>query len=77
MTLNLIVIEGEIEFAIYDSRKSSSTYEKFQKSYVVPKNFARLTVSADVVGGFQRMLTQAQFVVKCCKSCSRPTRSGH
>ena len=44
MTLNLIVIDGEIEFVIFDERPSSSTYQKFQKVTLSLSNFARLTI---------------------------------
>jgi dTDP-4-dehydrorhamnose 3,5-epimerase len=53
MTLNLIVIEGEVKFVIYDDRSNSTTKGKFYTINLSPKNYLRLTVPPNVWMAFK------------------------
>lgn len=54
MTLNLIVIHGEIEFTIYDDRKESPTYGKTQRVALSRENnYKRLTIPPNVWFAFK------------------------
>ena len=46
MVLNLVVPLGAVKFVIYDDRKDSITYGKFEEFVLSPKdNYQRLTVA--------------------------------
>lgn len=46
MTLNIIVVRGEIEFVIYDDRKDSETRGEFMSVTLSPaRNYRRLTLA--------------------------------
>lgn len=53
MTLNLIVIVGEIEFTIYDNRQDSPTFGEIQKVRLSRENYKRLTLPPDVWFAFK------------------------
>jgi dTDP-4-dehydrorhamnose 3,5-epimerase len=55
MTLNLIVIKGEVEFVFFDDRISSSSYNKFQKITSSDKspNYQRITVPPGIWMAFR------------------------
>lgn len=53
MTLNLIVIVGEIEFTIYDARPDSTTYGHVQKVSLSRENYRRLTLPPNVWFAFK------------------------
>jgi dTDP-4-dehydrorhamnose 3,5-epimerase len=44
MTLNLVVPEGEIQFAIYDDRPESRSFGKCADVILSPQNYSRLTI---------------------------------
>ena len=53
MTLNLIVIVGEIEFTIYDNRPDSPSSGIIQKVRLSRENYRRLTLPPDVWFAFK------------------------
>lgn len=53
MTLNIIVPVGEIRFVLYDDRKNSSSFDKFQEIIISTKNYCRLTVPPMIWMAFQ------------------------
>lgn len=53
MTLNLIVILGQIEFYIYDNRQKSTTSNVLQKVILSPKNYYRLTIPPELWMAFK------------------------
>jgi len=53
MTLNLIVPKGLIRFIIYDNRKKSSSYKKFDEVIMSRKKPSRLTIPPLLWFGFQ------------------------
>ena len=53
MTLNLIVPMGVIRFVVYDSRKNSSSFQKFDEVIVSRENFSRFTIPPMLWFGFQ------------------------
>ena len=59
MTLNLIVIHGEIQFVIFDGRIGSSSYRETEVFSLGPeKNYARLTVPPGLWVAFQGLSKQ-------------------
>jgi dTDP-4-dehydrorhamnose 3,5-epimerase len=55
MTLNLIVPMGMVRFVIFDDRKNSKSYGKYQDVILSRSNYCRITVPPMVWMGFQGM----------------------
>lgn len=56
MTLNLVVVKGEIGFVIYDDRTESPTYGQFMDVRLSPEgNYSRLTLPPGVWMAFYGM----------------------
>jgi len=53
MTLNLVVPLGSVRFVIYDNRKNSSSFQKFDEIILSRKSFIRLTIPPRLWVGFQ------------------------
>lgn len=54
LTLNIIVPYGKIKFVIYDDRKDSISYGKFQEFTLSPEeNYCRLTISPGLWMAFE------------------------
>ena len=54
MTLNIVVPVGCIRFVIYDDRRESTTYQKFNDFMLGPEiEYARLTISPNLWMAFQ------------------------
>jgi dTDP-4-dehydrorhamnose 3,5-epimerase len=53
MTLNLVVPVGEVRFVIYDDRKNSKSFGKFQEITISKNNYSRLTIPPKLWLGFQ------------------------
>jgi dTDP-4-dehydrorhamnose 3,5-epimerase len=53
MTLNLVVLCGEIKFVLYDERQESSTCGEITEVTLSRNNYQRLTVPPKVWMGFQ------------------------
>jgi dTDP-4-dehydrorhamnose 3,5-epimerase len=59
MTLNLIVIHGEIQFVMYDGRNESSSYEAIDTFTLGPEGeYSRLTVPPGIWVAFQGLSEQ-------------------
>ena len=57
MSLNIAVPVGKIKFVLYDSRKNSVTYGKFNQIVLSPENYFRLTVPPDIWMAFKGLST--------------------
>ena len=53
MTLNLVVPLGSVRFVIYDNRKNSSSFQKFDEIILSRISFYRLTIPPMLWVGFQ------------------------
>lgn len=65
MTLNYAVIQGEIKFVLYDSRKESSTYGQTQEIFLGPDNYQLVTVPPLIWSGFKGLSTLPAMVANC------------
>ena len=63
VTLNLTVPIGQVKFVIFDSRKKSETYRKFQEVVLGLENFKRLTVPPMVWVAFQGLNTNQSLIM--------------
>ena len=48
MTMNLIVISGEVKFVMFDDRKSSNTKNQFDEHILSSEKYSRLTIPPKV-----------------------------
>ena len=55
MTLNFIVIQGEIKVVLFDDRKSSSTRNRFNEFKLSRSDYYRLTIPPLLWVGFQSL----------------------
>lgn len=53
MTLNLIVIMGEVRFVLFDNREESTTKGEFFEVHLSLENYQRLTIPPGIWVGFQ------------------------
>lgn len=72
MTLNLIVIVGEIEFTIYDNRPDSPTSGKIQKVRLSRENYQRLTLPPNVWFAFKGVATPENILLDIINEEHRP-----
>lgn len=64
MTLNLVVVKGEIKFVIYDDRDNSSTKGMFQEVIISPeKNYQRLTIAPGLWMAFHGMSKETSLLM--------------
>lgn len=63
MTLNYVVLKGNIKFVLYDDRKGSPTYKETQVIYLGEENYVRVTVPPMVWNGFMGIGLQESFVI--------------
>ena len=74
MTLNLIVIHGEIQFVIYDDRNNSPSYKAIENFILSPeKNYARLTVSPGLWVAFQGLSEQKNIALNVADIFHEPS----
>ena len=53
MTLNYLVLKGNIKFVLYDDRVDSTTYKQIQEIYIGDNNYVMVTVPPFVWNGFK------------------------
>lgn len=53
VTMNLVVVRGQVRFVLYDERADSATCGQFDEVSVGERNYARLTVPPGLWMGFQ------------------------
>ena len=63
MTLNLIVIEGEVTFVIFDDRKNSITNNLFFTIKLSLDNYSRLTVAPGLWIAFKGSGSQKNLIL--------------
>jgi len=63
MTLNYIVLKGNIKFVLYDGRKNSKTFEQVQEIIIGENNFVMVTVPPMVWNGFKGIGLVESFVI--------------
>jgi dTDP-4-dehydrorhamnose 3,5-epimerase len=63
MTLNYIVLKGNIKFVLYDDRPESSTYKEFQEIIIGENQYVMVSVPPLVWNGFKGIGTEEAFVI--------------
>ena len=65
MVLNYAVPHGNIKFALYDDRPSSSTRGQLQEIFLGPDNYCLVTVPPGVWNGFKGIGQEMAIVANC------------
>lgn len=65
MTLNYIVVYGQIKFVLFDSRKESSTYGQVMELFLSPENYKLVTVPPNIWNGFKGLGDSISIVANC------------
>lgn len=63
MTLNYIVLKGNIKFVLYDDRPDSGTYQEIQEIFIGENQYLMVTVPPYVWNGFKSVGTEEAFVI--------------
>jgi dTDP-4-dehydrorhamnose 3,5-epimerase len=63
MTLNYVVLKGNIKFVLYDNRQDSATYKEIQEIIIGENQYVLVTVPPFVWNGFKGIGTEEAFVI--------------
>lgn len=63
MTLNYVVLKGNIKFVLYDGREDSPTYKEIQEIIIGENQYVMVTVPPFVWNGFKGIGTEEAFVI--------------
>jgi dTDP-4-dehydrorhamnose 3,5-epimerase len=63
MTLNYIVLKGNIKFVLYDDRSDSETYQQIQEIFIGENQYVMVTVPPYIWNGFKCIGTEEAFVI--------------
>ena len=63
MTLNYIVLKGNIKFVLYDDRPGSTTYQQIQEIVIGENQYVMVTVPPFVWNGFKGIGLEEAFVI--------------
>lgn len=63
MTLNYVVLKGNIKFVLYDDRPDSVTYQQIQEIIIGENQYVMVTVPPYVWNGFKGIGTEEAFVI--------------
>ncbi len=63
MTLNYLVLKGNIKFVLYDDRQDSPTYKQLQEIFIGENQYSVVTVPPLIWNGFKGIGTEEAFVI--------------
>lgn len=63
MTLNYIVLKGNIKFVLFDDRPDSDTYKQIQEMVIGENQYVMVTVPPMIWNGFKGIGTEEAFVI--------------
>lgn len=63
MTLNYVVLKGNIKFVLYDDRPESKTYQQIQEIVIGENQYVMVTVPPFVWNGFKGIGLEEAFVI--------------
>lgn len=72
MVLNLVVIQGAIQFVLYDDRLNSTTYQQFNTFELSLNNYQRLTVPPGIFMAFKGMTETTNMLVNVASILHTP-----
>lgn len=63
MTLNYVVLKGNIKFVLYDSREDSPTYKEIQEIIIGENQYVMVTVPPYVWNGFKGIGLEEAYII--------------
>jgi dTDP-4-dehydrorhamnose 3,5-epimerase len=63
MTLNYVVLKGNIKFVLYDDRPDSETYQQIEEIIMGENQYVMVTVPPNIWNGFKGLGTEEAFVI--------------
>ena len=63
MTLNYVVLKGNIKFVLYDDRPESKTYQQIQEIVIGENHYVMVTVPPFVWNGFKGIGLEEAFII--------------
>lgn len=64
-TLNYVCLKGKIKLALYDDRKKSKTFGKYQDFILSPENYHLIKIPPLIWNGFKSMHNSESIVANC------------
>ena len=65
MTLNYVVVYGEIKIVLFDNRQKSKTFGEIQEIYLSPENYKLVSVPPGIWNGFKGISESFSIVANC------------
>lgn len=65
MCLNYAVLKGMIKLVLFDHRKNSKSYGKFQEFFLSPENYKLVTIPKQIWNGFKCISETPALVANC------------
>ena len=64
-TLNYVCLKGKIKLVLYDDRSKSSSFGKFFKIILSPKNYYLITIPPLIWDGFKNLYNSESIIANC------------
>ena len=64
-TLNYVCLKGKIKLVLYDDRSKSSSFVKFFKIILSPKNYYLITIPPLIWNGFKNLYNSESIIANC------------
>lgn len=64
-TLNYVCLKGKIKLVLYDDRTKSSSFGKFFKITLSPKNYCLITIPPLIWNGFKNLYNSESIIANC------------
>lgn len=65
MTLNYVVVKGNIKLVLFDNRENSQTKGETQEIFIGDKNYSLVKIPPGIVNGFKGIGTEEAIVANC------------
>ena len=65
MTLNYVVVDGNIKLVLFDDRKKSKTFGEVQEIFLSNENYCLITVPPLIWNGFKSTNVKSAIIANC------------
>ena len=64
-TLNYACVFGKVKLVLFDERKTSKTYGKYQELFLSLDNYSLITIPPNIWNGFKGMNKESSIIANC------------
>ena len=64
-TLNYACVYGKVKLALFDERKTSETYGKYQELFLSLENYSLITIPPNIWNGFKGLSKEFSIIANC------------